>query len=595
MRKKKVKNSDDSISSEDFDIALKYAEIATTINVVKVNKKRKVVRKSKDLKKSKFDTSSSSGNDKYKKLYHDESSDSSESDFAYIRNSLNSLEDKKIKNSGSSSSTPHRRNSNHRKVALSKKTYDDISDEDMSDSSSENNKSKSIVDIFIKKEKESVPINPPLPEEDEPVPEKIDSIEYLPLTSSESETELGNGLFLNDSPKKTLHIVQEKIKKIDATLAPKTILDKIKYYYPGIDGCRNVDAFEFLNRIEEGTYGVVYRAKSKCSNRIVALKRLKMEKEKEGFPITSLREVICLLKSKHENVVNVQEIVVGSNIDRIYVVMDYIEHDLRSLLKTMKEPFMISEVKTIFQQIVRGVNHLHDSWIIHRDLKTSNILLSHNGVVKLADFGLAREYGSPLLAYTPIVVTLWYRAPELLLGAKLYSTAIDVWSCGCILSEIITKKTMFPGKGELDQLNLIFKTLGTPNEKIWPGCKQLKGMKNYAFEKFPYNTLHTKYGTDLTILGLDLLDRTLCYDPKKRLTAQDILDHSYFEEHPLPIAREMFPTWPAKSELCVAPKSGFTTPKAPRGGRFDQEDSTSRSGFFLSSKRAPSTGFSLKF
>ena len=217
-------------------------------------------------------------------------------------------------------------------------------------------------------------------------------------------------------------------------------------------GCRSVDEFECINRIEEGTYGVVYRARDKRTNEVVALKRLKMEKEKEGFPITSLREVSTLLKAHHPNVVTIKEVVVGHNMDKIYMVMEFVEHDLKALMETMRGPFSIGEVKTLMHQLLSAIRHLHDNWIIHRDLKTSNLLLNHRGILKVADFGLAREYGSPLRPYTPVVVTLWYRAPELLLGIKEYSTPIDVWSCGCIFAELLTLKPLFPGKSEIEQI-----------------------------------------------------------------------------------------------------------------------------------------------
>lgn len=231
-------------------------------------------------------------------------------------------------------------------------------------------------------------------------------------------------------------------------------------YYPGIQGCRSVEEFACLNRIEEGTYGVVYRAKDKRTNEIVALKRLKMEREKEGFPITSLREINTLLKGQHPNIVTVREIVVGSNMDKIFIVMDYVEHDLKSLMETMKtknQNFLPGEVKCLIKQLLQAIGHLHDNWILHRDLKTSNLLLSHKGILKVGDFGLAREYGSPLKHYTSLVVTLWYRAPELLLCTKEYSTPIDMWSVGCIFGEFMLMGALFPGKSEIDQLNKIFK------------------------------------------------------------------------------------------------------------------------------------------
>lgn len=236
--------------------------------------------------------------------------------------------------------------------------------------------------------------------------------------------------------------------------------EELASYYPGLQGCRPVEAFKCLNRIAEGTYGIVYRAQDRRTNEIVALKRLKMEKEKDGFPITSLREINTLLKGQHPNIVTVREIVVGNNMDKIFIVMDYVEHDFKTLMETMqhrKQSFLPAEVKCLTQQLLQAVAHLHDNWILHRDLKTSNLLLSHKGVLKVGDFGLAREYGSPLKEYTSIVVTLWYRAPELLLCSKVYSTPIDMWSVGCIFAEFLSMTPLFPGQSETDQLNKIFK------------------------------------------------------------------------------------------------------------------------------------------
>ncbi|ROT60625.1 cyclin-dependent kinase 11B [Penaeus vannamei] len=386
--------------------------------------------------------------------------------------------------------------------------------------------------------------------------------------------------------------------------SPVELKEQLPSYYPAIMGCRSVDEFECLNRIEEGTYGVVYRAREKATNQIVALKRLKMEKEKEGFPITSLREVNTLLKGQHENIVTVREIVVGSNMDKIYIVMDYVEHDLKSLMETMrlkKQMFTIGEVKTLMIQLLRAVHHLHDNWILHRDLKTSNLLLSHRGILKVGDFGLAREYGSPLKHYTPIVVTLWYRAPELLLGSKQYSTHIDVWSVGCIFGELLGMEPMFPGKSEIDQLNKIFKDLGTPSEKIWPGYSQLPLVKKTQFADYPYNHLRERFKTRLSDQGFNLLNRFLTYNPPKRITCQEGLYHEYFDkEPPLPIDPAMFPTWPAKSENPHgrSKKTGIS-PKPPSGGKnfkdlVDETEELAARGFFVGGANSSGPGFVLK-
>ncbi|KAL3501048.1 hypothetical protein ACH5RR_035497 [Cinchona calisaya] len=319
-----------------------------------------------------------------------------------------------------------------------------------------------------------------------------------------------------------------------------------------LQGCRSVDEFERLNKIDEGTYGVVYRARDKKTGEIVALKKVKMDKEREGFPMTSLREINILLSSHHPSIIDVKEVVVGSSLDSIFMVMEYMEHDLKGLMETMKQPFIQSEVKCLMLQLLEGVKYLHDNWILHRDLKTSNILLNNCGELKICDFGLARQYGSPLKPYTHLVVTLWYRAPELLLGAKQYSTAIDMWSLGCIMAELLGKVPLFNGKTEIDQLDKIFKILGTPNETIWPGFSKLPGVK-VNFSKHKYNQLRTKFPPTsftgspvLSDAGFDLLNRLLTYDPEKRITAEAALDHEWFREVPLPKSKEFMPTFPAQ-------------------------------------------------
>uniref|UniRef100_A0A8C9X003 cyclin-dependent kinase n=1 Tax=Sander lucioperca TaxID=283035 RepID=A0A8C9X003_SANLU len=383
-------------------------------------------------------------------------------------------------------------------------------------------------------------------------------------------------------------------------ISPVELKKELPKYLPALQGCRSVEEFQCLNRIEEGTYGVVYRAKDKKTDEIVALKRLKMEKEKEGFPITSLREINTILKAQHPNIVTVREIVVGSNMDKIYIVMNYVEHDLKSLMETMKQPFLPGEVKTLMIQLLRGVRHLHDNWILHRDLKTSNLLLSHKGILKIGDFGLAREYGSPLKPYTPVVVTLWYRSPELLLGAKEYSTAVDMWSVGCIFGELLTQKPLFPGKSEIDQINKVFKDLGSPSEKIWPGYSELPAVKKMTFTEYPYNNLRKRFGALLSDQGFDLMNKFLTYCPSKRILSDEGLKHEYFRETPLPIEPSMFPTWPAKSEQQRVKRG--TSPRPPEGGLGYShlgDDDLKDTGFHLTTSNqgvsAVGPGFSLKF
>ncbi|KAL7294154.1 hypothetical protein TKK_0012178 [Trichogramma kaykai] len=387
-----------------------------------------------------------------------------------------------------------------------------------------------------------------------------------------------------------------------------SLFDEMPPYLPAIQGARSVEEYKCLNRIAEGTFGVVYRAQDKRTKEIFALKKLKLLEngaDDYGFPITSLREVNTLLKAQHPNIVTVREIVIGNNTEKIYMVMDYVEHDLKSLMDTMNENhqvFLESEVKCLMQQLLRAVAHIHDNWILHRDLKTSNLLLSHNGVLKVGDFGLAREYGSPIKPYTSLVVTLWYRAPELLLGSKIYSTPVDVWSVGCIFAELLKMQPLFQAKSEIDLLNRIFKELGTPDDRIWPGYCDLPFTKKINFRQYPAGKIRQKFNI-LSELGMDLLQKFLTYDPERRISAAEALEHGYFDESPEPIDPSKFPTWPAKSEF--GKRSINQSPKAPRGGNQcldaveNVKEAEVASGFHMGgravSRQAIGAGFHLKF
>ncbi|KAK3819631.1 MAG: kinase-like domain-containing protein [Benniella sp.] len=359
--------------------------------------------------------------------------------------------------------------------------------------------------------------------------------------------------------------------------------------HPVLTGCRSVENYEKLNRISEGTYGVVYRARDRLTGEIVALKKLKLDQEKNGFPITSLREIYTLLLAKHPHIVNVREIVVGDKLTQIFIVMDFIEHDLKELMSGMKQPFLQSEVKTLMLQLLSATELLHENWILHRDLKTSNLLLNNQGEIKVADFGLARRYGEPQGMLTQPVVTLWYRAPELLLGTKQYTTAIDMWSIGCIFAELVNNEPLLPGRSDAEQLERIFKLLGMPTEKIWPGFSKLPFASHVPNFSQPYNLLRTRLPY-LTENGLDLMSRMLTYDPAKRITAEEALQHPYFTEAPPPKHPSMFPTWPSKSERTVKRNASPSAPQAIHGHGQEEEEL----GGLFNHASQESTGFRLK-
>ncbi|KAI7740382.1 hypothetical protein M8C21_012729 [Ambrosia artemisiifolia] len=304
-------------------------------------------------------------------------------------------------------------------------------------------------------------------------------------------------------------------------------------------GCRHVTEYERLGKISEGTYGVVHKARDKKTGEVVALKKVKVGGDREGFPVTALREINILGMLQHPSLVEMKE-VVTDDYDGVYMVMEFVDHELKGYMERMRQPFSQGEVKRLMLQLLEGVAYLHDNYVMHRDLKTSNLLLSNNGELKICDFGMSRQYASPLKPYTSLVVTLWYRAPELLLGMKKYSAAVDMWSVGCIMAELLSGKPLFDGKKEVEQIDKIFRTLGTPNESTWPGYSKLPGVKP-NFVKQPYSLLRKKFpvavftgSPALTETGFDLLNKFLTYDPEKRITAREALDHRWFREAPLP-------------------------------------------------------------
>ncbi|KAL7420198.1 hypothetical protein Q5752_005164 [Cryptotrichosporon argae] len=326
---------------------------------------------------------------------------------------------------------------------------------------------------------------------------------------------------------------------------PRSSFAPARAAHPGLSSCRSVYNYTRLNHIEEGTYGVVFRARCNDTGAVFALKKLKLDEERHGFPITSLREVMALMAcGEHDNVVGVREIVVGDTLNQIFIVMPFIEHDLKTLLADMPHPFLQSEVKTILRQLLSATAHCHAHWILHRDLKTSNLLMNNRGQIKVADFGLARTFGDPLGPMTQLVVTLWYRAPELLLGTKEYTTAIDVWSIGCIFAELIQKEPLFPGRGELDQLNKIFSLLGKPNDDVWPGFSRLPNAKSINAIGPAFSQLRQKF-KHLSSEGQALMSALLAYDPARRISAEDASKHAYFSEQPLPKHPDLFPSFPS--------------------------------------------------
>ncbi|ORY26664.1 kinase-like domain-containing protein [Naematelia encephala] len=301
---------------------------------------------------------------------------------------------------------------------------------------------------------------------------------------------------------------------------------------------RGGNTYDLLTCVGEGTYGKVYKAKKNDTGLIVALKRIRMEGEKDGFPVTAMREIKLLQNLRHENVIRLHEMMVSKG--SVYMVFEYMEHDLTGLLSLQGINFTPANLKSLNYQMLSGLAYLHDKSILHRDMKGSNILLNARGELKLGDFGLARVYSKfKRDDYTNRVITLWYRSPELLLGETVYGPTVDTFSAGCIMLELFTTKPVFQGNDEIHQLEVIYSILGTPSEEDWPDVKDLPW---YELVK-PKESLPSKFreifSKWLSPAGLDLAQGLLAFDPARRLLADQAMQTPYFTSEAPPMEKPL--------------------------------------------------------
>ncbi|XP_059476060.1 cyclin-dependent kinase 1-like [Neocloeon triangulifer] len=288
-----------------------------------------------------------------------------------------------------------------------------------------------------------------------------------------------------------------------------------------------MNEFVRLEKLGEGTYGVVYKARNIKTDEIVAMKKIRAEEE-EGIPATAIREISLLKELAHPNVVSLHDVLMEES--KLYLVFEHMSMDLRKYMDSLGKSTMPAEtIKSFLYQITLAILFCHKRRVLHRDLKPQNLLVNETGrIIKIADFGLGRAFGVPVRAYTHEVVTLWYRAPEILLGSSRYSCPVDIWSIACIFAEMANKKPLFQGDSEIDQLFRIFRILKTPNEDIWPGVGELPDYKP-SFPQWNQNTLG-KHVPTINAHGLDLLQKMLIYNPVERLSAKDAVTHPFFND-----------------------------------------------------------------
>lgn len=288
-------------------------------------------------------------------------------------------------------------------------------------------------------------------------------------------------------------------------------------------------------KLGEGAYAIVYMAdmiendgKEKIIKsvgdgkqiRAVAIKKIKQFSSTHGLDLSTVREIKNMQRIRNKHIIELFEVFYYNKC--INMVLEYAPYNLEEIIKNKRFVIMPSDIKSIVLMVLKGLYAIHRKFIVHRDLKPSNILIDANGIVKIADFGLSRDLSENM---TSCVVTRWYRAPELLFGSKTYGLNVDLWSLGCIFAELFLRVPFFAGDSDINQVDVIFKTLGTPNEKDW---KEMTTLPNFVklpkYARVPLKTIFTGASND----AIELLERMLVYDPEKRISSYGALKHVYF-------------------------------------------------------------------
>ncbi|KAM3694291.1 cyclin-dependent kinase D-3-like [Castanea sativa] len=324
-------------------------------------------------------------------------------------------------------------------------------------------------------------------------------------------------------------------------------------------------ADRYLKRevLGEGTYGVVYKAIDTKTGQTVAIKKIRLGKQKEGVNFTALREIKLLKELKDPNIIELIDAFPHKG--NLHLVFEFMETDLEAVIRDRNIFLSPADIKSYLQMTLKGLAICHKKWVLHRDMKPNNLLIGSNGQLKLADFGLARIFGSPDRKFTHQVFARWYRAPELLFGTKQYGSGVDVWAAACIFAELLLRRPFLQGSSDIDQLGKIFAAFGTPTPSQWPDMVYLPDYVEYQYVPSPtLRSLFPMASDD----ALDLLSKMFTYDPKSRISVQQALEHRYFSSAPPPTNPDKLPRPAPKRESRASDShDGPTVLSPPRKSR----------------------------
>ncbi|OAY60281.1 protein IMPAIRED IN BABA-INDUCED STERILITY 1 [Manihot esculenta] len=308
------------------------------------------------------------------------------------------------------------------------------------------------------------------------------------------------------------------------------------------------DAFEKLEKIGQGTYSSVFRAREVETGRMVALKKVRFDNFHPESIRFMAREILILRRLDHPNIIKFEGIITSRLSSSIYLVFEYMEHDLAGLSSSPDIKFTESQVKCYMKQLLQGIEHCHSRGVMHRDIKVSNILVNNEGILKLGDFGLANVLDTKNKnQLTSRVVTLWYRPPELLMGSTSYGVSVDLWSVGCVFAELLLGRPLLKGRTEVEQLHKIFKLCGSPSDEYW---KQSKLPNATMFRpQHVYESSLRERCKDFQKTAVDLIETLLSVEPEKRGTASTALMSQYFNSTPLACDPSSLPKYTPNKEM----------------------------------------------